>query len=133
MLAFALMNVMVRDGLTDPAFIDANTVGWLELEPLIVKSDPGWAAEITGVPVEQIEQVAHLYAAGPSLLWLGQGLQRQPRGGNVMRACAMLPTITGNIGKAGAGIYYLNGAGPRNIDGDYVAASHLGNGSIAEC
>ena len=58
-------------------------------------------------------------------LWLGQGLQRQPRGGNVMRACAMLPAITGNIGKAGAGIYYLNGSGPRNIDGSYVAGAHL--------
>ena len=124
-LAFALMNVMVRDGLTDPTFIENHTVGWSELEPLVTQSEPGWAAEVTGIPVEQIEQVAHLYAAGPSLLWLGQGLQRQPRGGNVMRACAMLPAITGNIGKPGAGIYYLNGAGPRNFDGDYVAGPHL--------
>ena len=37
-----------------------------------------------------------------------RGLQRQPRGGNVFRACAMLPALTGNIGKPGAGFYYLN-------------------------
>ena len=125
-LAFALMNVMVRDSLVDRTFIDAHTVGWPELETLIGECDPGWAEQVTGVPVAQIERVAHLYAPGPSLLWLGQGLQRQPRGGNVMRAGAMLPAITGNIGKAGAGIYYLNGSGPRNIDGDYVAGAHLG-------
>ena len=45
---------------------------------------------------------------GPSLLWLGQALQRQPMGGNVMRACAILPAVTGNIGKPGAGFVYLN-------------------------
>ncbi|HEX9814885.1 MAG TPA: molybdopterin-dependent oxidoreductase, partial [Myxococcota bacterium] len=60
-----------------------------------------------------------------SLLWLGQGLQRQPHGGNVMRACAILPAITGNLGKPGAGICYLNGDGPRNIDSDYVSAAQL--------
>ena len=41
-------------------------------------------------------------------LWLGQGLQRQPEGGNIFRALAMLPAFTGNIGKPGAGFYYLN-------------------------
>ena len=124
-LAFAMMNVIWREGLVDLTFIDNHTVGWSELEPLVTGCDPGLAAESTGVGLDQIEQVARLYAGGPSLLWLGQGLQRQPRGGNVMRACAMLPALTGNIGKPGAGIYYLNGAGPRHIDADYVAAPHL--------
>jgi anaerobic selenocysteine-containing dehydrogenase len=39
-----------------------------------------------------------------------------------MRACAVLPAVTGNLGKPGAGICYLNGDGPRNIDFDYVSA-----------
>ena len=124
-LAFGVMNILVREGWLDRTFIDEHTLGWPELEPLIADCSPDWAAEVTGVPSDLIEQVAELYAGGPSLLWLGQGLQRQRRGGNVMRACAMLPTITGNIGKPGAGIYYLNGSGPRNIDSDYVSAAHL--------
>jgi anaerobic selenocysteine-containing dehydrogenase len=65
-----------------------------------------------------------LYGRGPSLLWLGQGLQRQPMGGNVFRACALLPAATGNIGKPGAGFYYLNG-GRRGIRSDYLGAPHL--------
>jgi anaerobic selenocysteine-containing dehydrogenase len=127
-LAFALMHVIWRDGLLDQAFVDAHTIGWPELEPLVVGATPSWAQQVTGVDAATIEDVARLYAAGPSLLWLGQGLQRQPQGGNVMRACAALPAITGNIGKPGAGIFYLNGSGPRNIDGDYVSGPELRGG-----
>ena len=125
-LAFGLMHVILRDNLIDRMFIENHTVGWSELEALVTATHPEWVSEITGVPVAKIEQVAHVFAAGPSLMWLGQGLQRQPQGGNVMRACASLAAVTGNIGKPGAGIYYLNGSGPRRIDGDYVAAAHLG-------
>src|SRR5258706_1700885 len=57
-------------------------------------------------------------------MWLGRGFQRQPRGGNVSRACALLPAATGNIGKPGAGFYYLNG-GRRGIKGDYLAGTAL--------
>ena len=78
----------------------------------IAAATPEWTAGRTGLSVAGIEEAARAYAAGPSLLWLGQGLQRQPAGGNVFRACAMLPALTGNIGKPGAGFYYLNdGAG----------------------
>jgi len=127
-LAFALMHVIRRQGLIDREFLRAHTLGWEALEPLVEGATPEWARETTGVPVEALEKVAELYAAGPSLLWLGQGMQRQLRGGNAVRACAMLPAITGNLGKPGAGIYYLNGTDPRNIDADYVCASHLRTG-----
>ncbi|MFB3118354.1 MAG: molybdopterin-dependent oxidoreductase, partial [Myxococcota bacterium] len=124
-LAFGMMHVIRREGLIDEGFISSHTVGWQEIEPLIEDATPRRTEAATGVPIAAIEEAARCYAAGPSLLWLGQGLQRQPRGGNVMRACAVLPAITGNLGKAGAGICYLNGDGPRNIDSDYVSASQL--------
>lgn len=127
-LAFAMMHVFQRDGLLDHDFIGSQTEGWDELSPQLDACTPAWAAKQCGIPVEQIEQVAQLYAEGPSLLWLGQGLQRQPLGGNVMRACGTLPALTGNLGKPGAGVYYLNGSGPRNIDDDYVAAPQLCQG-----
>jgi len=80
------------------------------------------------VPAGDIERAAKLYGAGPALLWLGQGLQRQPMGGNIIRACAMLPALCGNYAKPGAGLLYLNGGGQKGVDGDYLAASHLNNG-----
>ena len=79
------------------------------------------------MPAGLIERAADLYGRGPSLLWLGQGLQRQRTGGNVVRACALLPAVTGNLGKPGAGFLYLNGTDSRGIDEDYLAATHLGS------
>ncbi len=124
-LAFALLNVLEREDLLDREFIAANTRGWDEVAPLVADCTPLWAAGVTGVPAAQIKEAARLYGAGPSVLWLGQGLQRQKLGGNIFRACGLLPAATGNLGKPGAGLYYLNGSGPRRIDDDYVAAPGL--------
>ena len=97
-----------------------------------MRSNPSWptarrpgAKRQTGVPARLIEEAARSYGRGPSLLWLGQGLQRQPMGGNVMRACALLPAATGNIGKPGAGFYYLNGSGRKGIHESRIMAPRL--------
>ena len=123
-LVFGLMHVLVRDGLHDEGFLADHAVGWDELAPLLSPCTPAWAQEITGVPAALVEQAACVYGEGPSLLWIGQGLQRQPTGGNVMRAVAALPAVSGNLGKRGAGFLYLNGD-YRGIDGDYLVGSRL--------
>ena len=129
-LAFALLHVIHRDGLIDEAFIAAHVPGWEELEPTIAACDLRKSSALTGVPAALIEQVAHLYATGPSLLWLGQGLQRQATGGNVMRACALLPAVTGNLCKPGAGFLYLNGnLRQRGMDEGYLTGAHLAAGA----
>jgi anaerobic selenocysteine-containing dehydrogenase len=125
-LAFALLHVAVRDGLADLSFLQEHTVGWDELEPLLTECTAKWGEAVTGVPAGLIEEAARLYARGPSLLWIGQGLQRQRTGGNVVRSIALLPAVTGNLGRPGAGFLYLNGAESRRLDEDYLAAPHLG-------
>jgi len=127
-LAFAMLHVLTRERMIDRAFLAAHTVGWDELEPTIDHCSPEWAAPITGLKATQIEEAARIYGQGPSLLWLGQGLQRQPTGGNVFRSVALLPAATGNFAKPGAGFLYLNGSGRRGIDSDYLEASHLRQG-----
>ena len=107
-LAFAMVHVMQRDNLLDMDYIRDHVIGFDEIVPSIAQCTPAWGEEHTGVPSDLIEQAVRLYCSGPSLLWLGQGLQRQSGGGNIFRACAMLPAFSGNIGKPGAGIYYLN-------------------------
>ena len=124
-LAFALLHVIRREGLIDRGYLARHAVGWQEVEPGLDACTPAWGQAITGVPAGLIEAAARLYGRGPSLMWLGQGLQRQPMGGNVFRACALLPAATGNIGKAGAGFYYLNGSGRKGLDGGYLTAPHL--------
>jgi anaerobic selenocysteine-containing dehydrogenase len=124
-LAFAIAHVLERDGCWDRAFLEAHTIGWQELLPAVRESTPEWAEHTTGVSAELIERAARLFGAGPSLLWVGQGLQRQPFGGNVVRAVAMLPALTGWIGMPGGGLLYLNGTETRGIDDDYLTAAHL--------
>jgi len=127
-LAFALLHVLRRDGCFDRDFIAAHTVGFEELDSLLDACSPRWGEEATGVPAAAIEEAARLYGAGPSLLWLGQGFQRQRTGGNAVRACALLPALTGNLGKPGAGFLYLNGFATRGLDEDYLTAAHLDRG-----
>ena len=107
-LAFSMLHIMTRESLVDENYIKRHVQGYEEVLPSIQKCTPEWGQSKTGIPTKLIEEAARSYASGPSLLWLGQGLQRQPQGGNIFRACAMLPAITGNIGKPGAGFYYLN-------------------------
>ena len=128
-LAFTLLNVLRREGKLDRDFLAQHTLGWEEIEPLLADCTPAWGAVQTGLSVSEIEQAAAFFAAGPALTWLGQGLQRQPLGGNVFRAVALLPAATGNFGKPGAGLYYLNGSGDRGISMGYVQGSRLGTGA----
>lgn len=107
-LAYSLLHVLKREGCFDNAFIDAHTTGAGEIAAIIESSTPQWGEGATGVPANLIEEAALIYGSGPSLLWVGQGLQRQTTGGNIMRAAGLLPAMTGNVGKPGAGFYYLN-------------------------
>ena len=125
-LAFSMLHVIQREQLVDRNFVAQHTVGWDAVEPMLAQCTPQWGEAQTGVPARLIEEVARLYGRGPSLLWMGQALQRQPTGGNVMRACALLPAVTGNLGKPGAGFVYLNfDMAQRGIDGEYLTAPHL--------
>ncbi len=124
-LAFALAHVLRRDGLLDREFLSRSALGFDELEPMLDGCTPEWGERITGVRCADIERAAALYGGGPSLLWIGQGFQRQPRGGNAVRAVGQLAALTGNLGKPGTGILYLNGGGNRGLDEDYVAGVAL--------
>jgi anaerobic selenocysteine-containing dehydrogenase len=127
-LAFALLHALRENGSFDDSFIAEHCVGAPELETEIERCTPQWGEQQTGVPAADILRAAEIYGAGPSLLWVGQSLQRQPMGGNVMRSAGLLPALTGNIGKPGAGFYYLNytpfliGGDPDYLEGAQLAA-----------
>jgi anaerobic selenocysteine-containing dehydrogenase len=127
-LAFGFMHIAARDNLLDHDFITNHVLGWDELAPEIAKATPEWTAAATDLPAAQIEAAAKLYATGPSLLWLGQGVQRQRHGGNVFRAAAALAAATGNLAKPDAGLCYLNGPATRGIDFSTLTAAHLAPG-----
>jgi len=136
-LAFSILYVLQNDDRFDQEFIANYTIGFGDLLPLIESCDPDWGEQQTGVPAKMIEQAAQWYGVGPSLLWAGQGLQRQSMGGNIMRAVGLLPAVTGNVGKPGAGFYYLNSTpdiagidyekleGSKLSQNDHLSISHM--------
>jgi anaerobic selenocysteine-containing dehydrogenase len=128
-LAFAMLHVIRKLGLVDHQFLRQNAIGWAEVDVQLDACTPEWGEAMTGVPADLIAKAAEIYAKGPSLLWLGQGLQRQPFGGNVFRACTLLPVATGNLMKCGAGLLYMNGFGFRGIDIGWVTGAGLSPGN----
>ena len=108
-LALGIMHILARDGLTDRAYIAANTVGFERLEAEVLpKFPPARVAEITGLAVTDIERVAQLYgAAKRSFIRIGEGMTRLARGGEALRAVALLPGVTGTYGRRGGGALLL--------------------------
>ena len=128
-LAFGFLHVAKREGLLDHDFIAAHVLGFDELTEAIEAADPATTEERTGVAASLIEEAAVAYAKGPSLLWLGQGMQRTTRGGNAFRAVAALIAGTGNLCKPGAGFCYMSGPATRGIDMNSVVPPELDRGS----
>ncbi len=124
-LAFGILNVIKSLNLIDQAFVERNVLGFEDLHLEIDAATPERTAALTGVAPALIEQAALLFATGPSLLWLGQGVQRQPRGGNAFRAIPLLSVATGQLAKPGTGFCYMNGAETRGVDAGFLFGNEL--------
>ena len=108
-LALGIMHILVRDGLADRDYIAAKTAGFGRLEAEVLpKFPPERVAEITGLAASDVEQLAQLYgAAKRSFIRLGEGMTRLARGGEALRAVALLPGVTGAYGRRGGGALLL--------------------------
>ena len=124
-LAFGMAHMALQYGLIDFEFLENHCVGWDEVADAVQDATLEQTVELTGLTADQIQDATLAYGRGPSLMWLGQGMQRQKMGGNAFRACAMLCAATGNIGKPGAGISFLNGAGARGVKTGFVGGPQL--------
>lgn len=110
-VALALHRHLFESGAADRTFLDAHTTGW---ERLRERASP-WtferAAEVSGLRVADLEQVARLYAtASPALIKCGWGLERNRNGGNAAAAVLALPAVGGKFGVRGGGYSMSNSA-----------------------
>ena len=95
-LALAVMHELVVHGWLDPDYIDRHTLGWDALRERALQWPPERAAEVCGVPVEQIRRLARDWGTTkPAAIRLNYGMQRVRGGGNAVRAVACLPALTG--------------------------------------
>ncbi len=95
-LALALMHELVVHDWLDHDYIERHTLGWAGLRERALQWPPERAAEVCGVPVEQIRQLARDWGTTqPAAIRLNYGMQRVRGGGNAVRAIACLPALTG--------------------------------------
>jgi anaerobic selenocysteine-containing dehydrogenase len=88
----------------DLDFLSAHARNW---ETLRERSEP-WtfdrAADVAGIPAEQIATFAQLYAdSQPAVIRCGWGPERNRNGGSAIAAILALPAVAGKFGVAGGG------------------------------
>ncbi len=106
-LALSMMYVMVTENLHKPGWIAAHTIGWESLLERIKQFPPERAAQITGLEVDTILDLARTYATtSPALLRMTDGINRHTNGGQTVRTLASLPALTGQYGLPGGGLMY---------------------------
>ncbi len=115
-LALGMMHVIIRDNLYNADYVSQFTYGFEALRERVASYTPETVAEITGIPAEDIEALARLYARTPnSLIRLNYGLQRHTNGGMTIRTITCLPGLTGAWLYPGCGaLLTTSGAFPIN-------------------
>ena len=108
-LALGIARIIVDHGLHDAGFLSRHAHGFETYRGRLADYPIDRVADITGLDAGAITKLALAYArAKPALLAAGFGLQRHHHAGQTMRAVALLPALTGNIGVPGGGWQYAN-------------------------
>jgi anaerobic selenocysteine-containing dehydrogenase len=104
-LALGMIRVLFERGWTDPhAASYCEGVDGLERLAFSRRADD-WAATADLTP-SAIEELARLYADGPSAILVGWGLQRRAGGCAAVRTLDALCAVSGNLGVAGGGVSF---------------------------
>ncbi len=106
-LALGMMHVIVTEGLENKQWLAEHALGWEQLLERVYAMPPERAADITGLAVETIVELARAYASTtPALLRISDGINRHTNGGQTVRTLACLPAVTGQYGIVGGGLMY---------------------------
>ena len=112
----AMLQVIVSEGLTDPAYIAAHTQDFAAIEAHVAAFTPEAMAPVCGIEPEAIREVARAFATAKNamILW-GMGVSQHAHGTENARALIALSLITGQIGRPGTGLHPLRGQ--NNVQG----------------
>ncbi len=112
----ALLHVIYTENLHDSAFIAARTEGFEDFIHSIEKTTPQWAAPITGLTVQDIQEAARLFAKSTKAMILYcMGITQQVTGTESCRALANMSLLCGMVGRESAGLLPLRGQ--NNVQG----------------
>ncbi|MCZ6729787.1 MAG: molybdopterin-dependent oxidoreductase [SAR324 cluster bacterium] len=110
-LAWAIAAELERVGALDEAFIAENVLGAKGFMAGARQYPPARAAEICGLPEDQIVQLAEWYRThSPAVICIGNGLERNRNGGSGLWSIFALPALAGKFGVRGGGVLFGSSA-----------------------
>ncbi|MDX1301916.1 trimethylamine-N-oxide reductase TorA [Photobacterium sp.] len=134
----ALAHTLYKEDLYDKNFIKTYCLGFEDFVPYLlgeskdnVAKTPEWAAEICGIPADEIREFARMLVAERTQILFGWAIQRQQHGEQPYWMGAVLAAMIGQIGLPGGGVSYGHhyssigvpstgfaapGGFPRNVD-----------------
>ena len=122
-LACAVMHILFRDGYADREFLEKYSDCPEAFEKHLATRTPQWAAEITGLSVDQIEEFARLIGTTKrTYIRAGYGFTRGRTGIVSMHAVVSIATVLGSWAHEGGGALMSN-------SGIYVLDDSLINGT----
>ena len=112
----AMANVIIEEDLVDHQFIRTSTEHFGEVIEAVRDYTPERAEQITGVPANDIREVARLYATTEKAgIYYTLGITEHTHGTDNVYCLANLVAMTGHLGKRSAGMNPLRGQ--NNVQG----------------
>ncbi|MDR6972134.1 nitrate reductase [Leifsonia shinshuensis] len=109
-LLLALERELLENGWIDEDYVAAHTIGLDELKAQVERWTPERAAEVCGVPADDIRRAARIFAESPRVLsTVLQGFYQAPQATASSCQVNNLHLLRGMIGRPGAGILQMNG------------------------
>ncbi len=112
----AMCHVILRDGLESRKYIEERCENFEAFRESVADCTPEWAEKITNVGAADIERAARIFAGAERAgIYYTMGITQHTSGTDNVCSLANLALITGNLGKAGAGLNPLRGQ--NNVQG----------------
>ncbi|GAA5263520.1 formate dehydrogenase subunit alpha [Methanocalculus sp. MC3] len=113
-----LMQEIIRNGWEDKDFIANRTKDFEAMKEVVMKPDYSLenVSKISGIPVDQLKTAAEWIAkSGATAILYSMGITQHTTGVDNVKSVANIQMLTGNLGKAGAGVNALRGQ--NNVQG----------------
>lgn len=105
-----IMHLLIRDGKIDNEFIGRSTIGFEKLEKMVAKWTPELVKRVAAVPSDKLIEAANIIGDAPTLISTAlQGVYQSNQATAAAVQINNIHLIRGMIGKAGCGIFQMNG------------------------
>ncbi len=111
-----LMHIIIRDNLYAQEYVAERTENFEALKETVARYTPELVEQISGIPAQDLEKAAHLYAkANSAAICYAMGITQHTTGTDNVKSLANLAMLCGNVGIRGGGVNPLRGQ--NNVQG----------------